>query len=245
MKMFAARTARTACMLFALSAFAGGAAAATYTVDTSASPFTPGTDNQGYWSTTLINNDTNANYAVGYSGSSSIRNFFSFNLAALNLTNQQVASATLQLRRFGYTGTDLNETVAFYDVSTPAATLNNNTGVNAGIFNDLGSGASYGSVTVAQAGTTSEMISVSLNGAALADITAVATASGYFSIGGSCLTCTAGQNVFSVSGSTGIQALVIETIPAVPEPGTYAMLGIGLGALAFLRRRKAAQARND
>jgi hypothetical protein len=51
--------------------------------------------------------------------------------------------------------------------------------------------------------------------------------------------------VFSVSGSTGIQALVIETIPAVPEPGTYAMLGIGLGALAFLRRRKAAQARND
>ena len=44
---------------------------------------------------------------------------------------------------------DTSETIAFFDVSTPAATLNNNTGASAAIFADLGSGKNYGTFGVA------------------------------------------------------------------------------------------------
>ena len=234
--MFAAKTTRIACALFALAAFAPAASAASYTFDTSSSAFTPGYDNQGWWSATLPNYDTNTAYTAGYSSTSAVRGFLTFDLGALDLANQQIASATLQLRKYYVEGTDASESVAFYDVSTPAQVLNNNVGSSAAIFDDLGSGKGYGSVTVNKAGPTTDIVSYSLGAAALTDI--AAAAGGYFSIGASCFTCTAGQSVFSVSSSTGMQRLVLETIPAVPEPSTYAMLGIGLAALAFLRRRK-------
>jgi hypothetical protein len=250
MKMFA-RTIRTACALAALSAFAGGAAAATYTFNTSDSPFTAPYDNHGYWSTTQTNSATNTEYAAGYTGGSAMRNFFTFHLGSLDLTNQQIVSATLNLRKNNYTGSDASETVEFFHVATAASLLNNNVGPNSSIFADLGDGASYGSVTITQAGSSTSVISVTLTGAALADI--ANAAGGYFSVGGTCTTCLpadssigrAAQSVFRNSSSLGEQQLVVQTIPAVPEPSTYAMLGIGLGALAFLRRRKAAQARND
>lgn len=238
--MFAAKTARIACALFAVAAFTGGAQAATYTFDTSENATT---HNLGNWSASAANTSTNTNYAAGYSGTTEWRNFFSFNLASLG-PNMQVVSATLELRKYGYTSPDASETVQFFDVSTAAATLNNNNGLSISIFNDLGSGTGYGSVALSQAGATNSIVSVSLNGAARADI--AAAAGGYFSIGGSCTTCTPspafgvpGQNVFSASSATGEQRLIIEAIPAVPEPSTYAMLGIGLAALAFVRRRKA------
>ena len=236
--MVAAKTARIACALFAVAAFAGSAQAATYTFDTSSGAFTPGYDNQGWWSPTLVNQDTVTNYATGYTSTSAIRNFFSFNLASLDLSNQQIVSATLEVRKNGYTSPDLSETVQLFDVSTAANVLNSNTGASAAIFADLGSGKSYGSVVIPQAGVTTDIISVSLGSAALADI--AGAAGGYFSIGGSCITCSSpGQNVFSTGSSTGVQRLVLETISAVPEPSSYALLGIGLAALAFLRRRKA------
>ena len=243
--MFAAKTARLTCTLFAVAALAGGAQAATYTFDTS--NIAAGIHNLGNWSATGINADASTNYAVGYSAGTAWRNFFTFNLASL-APNQQIVSATLELRKWWYTSPDASETVQFFDVSTPAQVLNNNTGASATIFNDLGSGASYGSVAIGAPSNpalpdTGATISVALNGAALADI--AAAGGGYFSIGGTCITCTTGptgqnsQNVFSGSSATGIQQLVIQTIPAVPEPSTYAMLGVGLAALAFLRRRKA------
>ena len=230
--MFATKTARMACMLFALSAFAGGAQAATYTFDT--------LTNLGNWSATQANADGNTNYAVGNSAGTLWRNFFTFDLASLNLSNQQIVSATLQLRKWWYTGSDPSETVDFYDVSTLPEVLNFNQGSSAAIYNDLGSGTPYGSVGVPRLGSigensTGDTINVSLNSAALANIGAAV--GGYFSIGGTCPSCTTGQTVFSGSSATGIQQLVVQTAP-IPEPSTYAMLGIGLAALAFLRRRK-------
>jgi hypothetical protein len=233
MTMLAARTARIACALFAVAAFAGGARAATSIFDTSESASGP--HNLGNWSATGINTSTNTNYAVGNSAGTEWRNFFTFNLASLDLTNQQIVSATLQLRKWWHYA-DASETVDFFDVSTPADVLNNNTGASVPIFNDLGSGASYGSVAVPRAGGTGDIISVSLNGAALSGITAAA--GGYFSIGGSCRDCSIGQTVFASGSASGDQLLVIQTAP-IPEPSTYAMLGVGLAALAFLRRRKA------
>ena len=39
-------------------------------------------------------------------------------------------------------------TVEFFDVSTEVSTLNNNAGTSAAVYNDLGSGTSYGTVPV-------------------------------------------------------------------------------------------------
>ncbi len=244
--MFAAKTARIACALFAVAAFAGGAHAATYTFDTSDSPFTAGIENVGNWSPTATNSNTNTNYALGYSGETAWRNFFTFNLASLG-PNQQIVSATLELRKWWYTSSDPSETVQLFDVSTSAAVLNNNVGPSTSIFDDLGSGANYGSVAIGAppvpaSPDTGAIISVALNGAALADI---AAASRRLLLDRRqlpdlhSLPHRGRQNVFSTSSATGIQRLIIEAIPAVPEPSTYAMLGIGLVALAFLRRRKA------
>jgi hypothetical protein len=233
--MFAAKSALIACALFAAAAFAGGAQAASYTFNTSDSPFTAGLDNHGWWSPTLPNTNS-TNYAAGYTSTSAIRNFFTFDLASLNLSGQRIVSATLEVRRNGYTSPDATETFQLFDVLTAANILNNNVGASATIYDDLGSGNSYGSVVIPQAGVTTQMVSVSLNGTAQADI--AAAAGGYFSIGGSCITCSSpGQNIFSTGSNTGDQRLVIQTAP-IPEPSTYAMLGIGLAALAFLRRRK-------
>jgi hypothetical protein len=231
--MFAAKTVRITCALFAAAAFAGGAQAATSIFNTSESASGP--HNLGNWSATQGNTATNTNYAAGNSAGTVWRNFFSFNLGSLNLSNQQIVSATLQLRKYGYVGSDPSETVQFFDVSTPVQVLNNNTGMSTAIFDDLGSGTSYGSVAVSQSAPSTGTVSVSLNAAALADITAAA--GGYFSIGGNCTTCALSQNVFATSSATGDQLLVIQTAP-IPEPSTYAMLGIGLAALAFLRRRQ-------
>jgi hypothetical protein len=226
--MFAAKAARTASVFVALFALGAGAQAASYTFDT-------GT-NLGNWSATQANTDANTSYTVGNSAGTEWRNFFTFSLASL-APNEQVVSATLQLRKWWYYSTDPTENVGFYDVSTPTTALNNNDGFSAAIFNDLGTGTSYGSVSVAQAGSTTDIVDVSLNAAARAAI--ASAAGGSFSIGGSCLTCGTGQTVFGTSNAAGIQQLVVQTAP-IPEPSTYAMLGVGLAALAFLRRRKIA-----
>jgi hypothetical protein len=224
--MFAAKAARTTSMFFALFALGAGAHAASYTFDAST--------NLGNWSATQANTDANTNYAVGNSAGTVWRNFFTFNLASL-APNEQVVSATLQLRKFWYYSTDSSENVAFYDVSTSPQVLNNNQGFSPAIFNDLGTGTSYGTVSLTQ-GNTGDVVTVSLNAAGRAAI--ASAAGGSFSIGGSCLTCGTGQTVFGTSSSIGVQELVVQTAP-IPEPSTYAMLGIGLAALAFLRRRKA------
>lgn len=49
-------------------------------------------------------------------------------------------------------GNEPVETYALFDVSTDAATLNQNEGLNAAIFADLGSGTSYGAFDVANVG---------------------------------------------------------------------------------------------
>jgi hypothetical protein len=220
----------------ALLALQQPAYAAVFTLNTSDNQFDAGIDNQGFWSATLANADNNTNYQTGNSAGSITRSFFTFDLSGLNLSGQQVTSATLQLRRFGYSG-DASETVQFFDVSTPAATLNNNTGVSPTIFNDLGTGTSYGTFAVSAVGATTDLLSFVLNSSALSGITAAA--GNFFSIGGTCDTCSVSQNFFQASSGTGIQRLVIETaVAAVPEPSSLALIGIALAIFGVSRRAK-------
>jgi hypothetical protein len=200
--------------------------------DTSDSQFDVGVDNQGYWSDTLSNYDENDNYSLGinFSGDFS-RNFFSFDLSTQNLP---VISATLELTRFNYLSSAESETFGLFDVSTDAATLNNNVGTSESIYNDLGSGVSYGQFEVLSEGLSTDELSFELNAAALSDINAAK--GGWFSIGGALLSFgspvgSGTEALFGSSQDGGVQRLVLEV---VPEPATFLLVAVGG---LFLRRR--------
>jgi hypothetical protein len=220
---------------------------ATMIFNTSDSQFDPGVDNQGFWGSTFAGSDASSNYFVGESfqptpAGAIRRNFFTFDLSSLSGT---VVSATLEAARFNYAGFpgDPSETLGLFDVTTDAATLNNNTGLNATIFADLGSGTSYGTFVVSSyTFSTTETLTFALNANAIADINAAA--GGFFSIGGALLSFTPGETSEGVfgqsqdsSGSASIQRLIVETT-AVPEPGTLILLGVGLASLAGTILRK-------
>ena len=200
--------------------FVSAAHATTVTVSTSLNQLQKGVDNQGWWSNFSTNgNSKNDNYYIanGY------RDFFSFDLSGIS---GNVTSATFQVRRYGQSG---NVLLDLWDVTTPATSLiTTRQGIsNQAIYNDLGSGISYGEFTVTN-GASQDILNFSLNAAALADINKK-IGQGYFSIGGS---LNGAGNLFSNSssepGNSGGSANSIQQL----------VLGIGLVGLAS-RRRKA------
>ena len=198
--------------------------------DTSDSQFDAGVDNQGYWSDTLSNYDENDNYAIGINPLGDLsRNFFTFDLSSLTFP---VISATLELTRFNYLSSADSETFGLFDVSTDAVTLNNNVGTSESIYNDLGSGISYGQFEILSDDLSTDVLSFELNAAAISDINAAI--GGWFSIGGDLLSLGSpirdnAEALFGSSQDGGVQHLVLEV---VPEPAT--LLLVGLGTL-FLR----------
>jgi hypothetical protein len=198
--------------------------------NTSDSQFLNGTKNQGWWSTTIPNMNINDNYFVGAVETNILRNFFTFDLSPLN---QNVVGATLELTRFMSSG-DPEETIGFFDVSTDAVTLNNNTGTSASIFNDLGTGKSYGEFDVPPSGSVTDVFSFMLNANAIADINAAR--GGFFSIGGSLLSINRlgmyNEFFFASTKMTGIQRLILNTAP--PQPVPEAMSGWELLAFVVL-----------
>ena len=186
------------------------------TFSVSGSQIDAGVNNAGWWSTSEANFDANDNYVAGSVDSDDHRNFFTFDLSNLGVI---VTDAELRIGRSAFCANDTSngECVAgapfgsveytLWDVTTDYLTLNANDGTSAAIFNDLGTGITYGSVSVSDDGTP-DPVTISLNAAA---ITAINRNAGEF---------------FSIGGA----------LP-VPEPASLALLLLGGGAAAFRRRR--------
>mgnify|MGYP001579096628 CR=1 FL=1 len=82
-------------------------------------------------------------------------------------------------------------------------------------YTDLGSGTLFGSRSVSAADANTQVVT-SLNGSALSAISAA-------------LSANQGSGEFVIGGSL--------DVAAVPEPGTFALLGAALAALALKRRK--------
>jgi hypothetical protein len=188
--------------------FSGTAYAASFEFNTFESPFNPPSDNQGWWHS-ILGHSQNGNYLVGRQSQLAIfHNFFTFDLSSLT---DPIVAARLEVQRFSSNSLDPTETYELFDVSTDAATLNAFGPANAAIFNDLGTGNSYGAFVVDIGANPADLLSFPLNNTAVNDINAAA--GGFFSLGGAVTSApffAFDQTLFGASSSSGIQRLVLE-----------------------------------
>lgn len=217
----------------ALFACATIAQAAVVTVNTTDSRFNSAAMNQGWWNDTDYGNaDTNQ---MIYTGGQliddlTLRSFFSFDLSNVQGT---ITGASLRVMRGSQSQ---SVSLGLWDVSTDAATVNLNNGVNASIWQDLGSGNSYGQFLITN-GDAEDFLTLSLNATALTDLNA---ATGYFTIGAA-----VGSDEFIFSGIPSVLGtfldLTIADSNTIPEPGSAALLLSGLAAAVASRRRRRGQ----
>jgi hypothetical protein len=193
------------------------------------------------WST-LTGPSLNQNYVVGFTagaaGDKYYHNFFVFDLSGLDET---AISAQLRLTRGTGGGLSPTATYTLHQVSTPAdAVMTGGTnGEETAIFADLGSGVVYGSVEIPGGGEATDIVTIDLMAAALADLNA---ASGLWLLGGS---LAPEDNYGGVRfghthpGSTPLGGVlpVRELVLTVPEPATAGLLAVG-ACLGVLRRRR-------
>jgi hypothetical protein len=142
-----------------------------------------GVFNQGWWSATATNIDSNADYFVGIGPTITANDYFTFNMAQFQIS-APIVSAMLAFQTTGTFSMGLPVTFEVGSVTDSATTLaNKSAGPDAAIFADLAT-ANYGSVFVANATAYSNPLKLMLNSAAVTDLNAAINSRDFFSIGG-------------------------------------------------------------
>jgi hypothetical protein len=152
----------------------------------------------GWWDENGDNTPGNTNYLTGLYSADLYNSFYVFNLSGIT---QPIASAELGIYNptSGYTSSNPSETLGFFDVSTPIASLEAGGAGQTSIYQDLGTGVSYGTTTVSAADD-GETVTSSLDAAAISAMNA--DLANQFAIGGSLTSPTVGGYVFGFSGGT-------------------------------------------
>jgi len=146
------------CALAAALFSASPLAADVILLQTSDHPLEGTTWNQGWWSNNVSNpNTANSSPAIGTFNSFGVpngnhRSFYTFLLPPAT-AGKPIIAATLLQHRGGSLSTEAEETIGFFDVQTPYDVLNHNVGSSASIYNDLGSGVSFGQFGNSRNGT--------------------------------------------------------------------------------------------
>jgi hypothetical protein len=153
-------------------------------LSTDQSEFAPGTLNNGWWDSTGSHTIGLDNYFAGNSVLSH-RDFFTFD-ASLLPGCARSASLQLPIQTFASSPSTAGALYVLHDVSTDPVTLNTTGGPNVAIFDDLGTGAAYGSKFEPTAPPyAGDAFVIPLNASAfIPDLNAAALTDSFFSIGG-------------------------------------------------------------
>jgi hypothetical protein len=199
----------------------------------------------------------NDNYVVGGGLDGYTRNnYFLFDLSGVSGT---ITAATLKVYNpsapaspgfpFGYTSGAPSETYTLFDIAAPfysvplpsgnyVAGYGQGSPTGQAIFNDLGSGTSFGSTTVSLADN-GRYVEISFNSAGLAALNA---GTGIFGVGGSITTLDNLLNAESLFASAFLSTVgpnvPLLAITSVPEPSETLLFLAGLGLVGWAVRRR-------
>ncbi len=235
-----------------LLAIASASSALTFTIDASDSGFHDDAGNHV--------DTTNENYTAGWADEQ-LRNWFVFDVSGLP-AGETVLSVTLRLYNpavgepdgtytGGYDSTDATETYEVRELLLPSAVVTAPSVLDPAVYTAIGAGTLFGSATMSPADN-GQFVDITLNAAAIA---AVDAAVAEFVLGGlvSSLTAALGTEEFVFGhtdpldddpGSPYARQLCVTTtggpdtacFAPIPEPGTSALVALGLIGLATARR---------
>ena len=196
-------------------------------------------DSGTYSSVTAGHVSTEASIYLQQDSVNSSRNFFVFDFSGLNMAN--LLSADLYANNAWNYSPESQLSYSLYDVTTNTTDLRASGTGQYSIFNDLGSGVSYASLELSNPGRYDNLV-MAFNQSGL---NAAKATTGLFAFGGAITSQTGGVAFLfgdnenpSSPFSYGLRLTFSETVTAVPEADSYAMLLAGLGMVSLVARRR-------